>query len=1680
LAVLGRLLVGSGERLDLADLLSLDSYVAADFKYLIQSFIGANKPYILYGLDVISPQDAIGTENISIRIAESVVYYPGSQAGSFYYGLEEGNINAQPLIPELRKNATNFVYLTFSTFDTAKDSRAFWDPDQNGGAGGEFSQDVNTETALKVEVNVSVSTFPENTIPICKVVVGASVISSIQDCRDHFFRLGTGGVSPDPFSTYDFREDPSAPYARLEPPTTMTSALNPNPFQGGDKNIRTLKEWMDVVMTRIKELGGTAYWYQGSAVPGAGPNVSNVFLDALGSTVKSKGEWQHSGVTPGQATWTEDIHYYSLVDSRDLIVRANTITLASSDKVAWINLEREADFNGIAATVDWQNGINYLNGASGAFINLSKGDWVKKTADANLLFLRVEEFYALPALAGGTTTPALAQSVRLSGNYLGTTGTEVGQYTKGEYLLTDINITNRDDAAIAAAGGNFFWLAYRSDTTLGLALASSITLSLDITDADGITAKCTHVGHGLVDKDRITIVGGAYAGTYVIEYESADVFYISAAVTGDDLGRAAYYGLVTTAARSTAYGYALETANHGFKSGETIVIAGASPWNGQYVVNYRNPTQVQIPIGSALATTGPVAGEIVSLPRLNVRTEFGTVKVVAGESTNIGDMDSENLMSFIGMDSLAQTYPNYSIPNNYNALNGHHNYNSLSTDSLTTRVSRLTAMMADRVQDRGMQIVGRTNIRSVTSGANQEVSALADLTLKKPGSTDLTITMTSAISIPANSIAVIDIDRDGSGSIVPTVESWGSNYVISENKIILFYRFADTNIYTWDGSRIAPSGHLNLHHPDDSQNRNVYAFNPGQVKLNTGTGLLELAVDQAAEISRVTAKSEALTPQSSYFTMHSANNAESYYVWYNKAGGGIDPILTYPVQLAGYTGIMVALAGGESDITVAAATIAAINGAASVEVTASNYNPTTILLTNDSVGPAVNTADGLTATTYTIASVQAGFDPDIEIVIPGAASNNIVDVDAINTLGTLILADGQCAWVRINRFALKTFNIISLTDVPDTDGAGAIYITTMANVPIDQDVFVLWTRIDDNIAETNKAQHPDGNVYDETYDVISGIPSNSYEIQGPIVAGTEIQLPPDSRDTISGVQEYIVGSGQLEVFLRGQYLLVGRDWFEVGTTGALSKRITLAQDLVVTDFLTFRIDAKGAVYFASDGSGGGDLQDAYDAGRFIAINSGQPIVITGPASQKLISIQGDMEVTGLIDPLGITFIPTAANPLNTYTPSAKGLWVRSADNDMQYEGAAFRAASFKVGAGAVELTQTILTNLIALQNGTDFAVGTNSHVHDGRYYTEAELNAGQLNNLYYTEAELNAGQLDTRYYTETELNAGQLDTRYYTETELNAGQLDTRYFTETELQDFSVLTSGSRLIGDDATSYLNIAPATSQAEVTDVTITQNGAALDGAVGLYWLLNSANNTTQYYVWYNVTDGTPPSDPAPVGKTPIMVNVLLADSATTVATKTAAVLLAHPDFNAVSVGPTVTVTNAAPGATTDATAGTTASSINVVIQGTTISGSGSIRNTLLAIDASLGSFSKLYIQRTNNSGVTISAGDIVVASTTTANEILKADASALLTSEGILGVATGAIPHGSTGQVQIAGLININQSGAFTLGKSVYVSASVPGEGTSTAPSALNSVVFSIGVAVSTTQVLLQPNLRYVNE
>jgi hypothetical protein len=146
------------------------------------------------------------------------------------------------------------------------------------------------------------------------------------------------------------------------------------------------------------------------------------------------------------------------------------------------------------------------------------------------------------------------------------------------------------------------------------------------------------------------------------------------------------------------------------------------------------------------------------------------------------------------------------------------------------------------------------------------------------------------------------------------------------------------------------------------------------------------------------------------------------------------------------------------------------------------------------------------------------------------------------------------------------------------------------------------------------------------------------------------------------------------------------------------------------------------------------------------------------------------------------------------------------------------------------------------------------------------------------------------------------------------------------------------LVGESAPakngSDLTFAPT---AEVTNVTMTLGGAGLDGATGKYWTLWSANDAAQYYVWYNVTDGIPPVDPAPLGMTGVEVQVLLADTPAQVAVKTAAALDALAAFSVpVPAAATITVTNAGTGPSTDAADVDAGVSVSVTTQGDLASG------------------------------------------------------------------------------------------------------------------------------------------------
>ena len=67
-------------------------------------------------------------------------------------------------------------------------------------------------------------------------------------------------------------------------------------------------------------------------------------------------------------------------------------------------------------------------------------------------------------------------------------------------MPSDIVVSDRNSAAIANTGGNFHWLALRSDTIQNVSNITSTSLSISISEHDGSTAKVTSAGaHGLVD-----------------------------------------------------------------------------------------------------------------------------------------------------------------------------------------------------------------------------------------------------------------------------------------------------------------------------------------------------------------------------------------------------------------------------------------------------------------------------------------------------------------------------------------------------------------------------------------------------------------------------------------------------------------------------------------------------------------------------------------------------------------------------------------------------------------------------------------------------------------------------------------------------------------------------------------------------------------------------------------------------------------------------------------------------------------------------------------------------------------------------------------------------------------------------------------------------------------------------
>lgn len=267
----------SQARADLPFFKALESSVCGDFDLLAGRIMAGKTPLVVSGFKILTT-GAITADQLYLEVAEGVlIHYFASESGSIFSVPADranerlNNTNAR-IQGSFTPSATNYlgIDLTRVADTTTSDVVMFIDPTTEL----ETPEVVPLGRTLDYRIVISATDFAAlpGVCPVAKVVTNASnEIVSVTDARNLFWRLGSGGTSPDPLNKYTF------PEGRKENATGDV-------FAGGDKAVSNMKSWADAVMTRIWELGGGERW----TTPTADRNLR---LIHSGSPFVSTGEY---------------------------------------------------------------------------------------------------------------------------------------------------------------------------------------------------------------------------------------------------------------------------------------------------------------------------------------------------------------------------------------------------------------------------------------------------------------------------------------------------------------------------------------------------------------------------------------------------------------------------------------------------------------------------------------------------------------------------------------------------------------------------------------------------------------------------------------------------------------------------------------------------------------------------------------------------------------------------------------------------------------------------------------------------------------------------------------------------------------------------------------------------------------------------------------------------------------------------------------------------------------------------------------------------------------------------------------------------------------------------------------------------------------------------------------------
>ncbi len=515
----------SQARVDTPDVKAVESAVANDFDQLMQAFVtGTTQGYIMRGFEI-SMTGAIGGAASGLQMLVdpgAIMHILASQSGTNFLvptGTQPQQLNSATntiVDGAFAPSAINYVGVDYERFiDPSTSAQVYiWDPTTNS----ETTKTAPRAQILRYRLKISTTTWPSNVLPIATVTTDAgNNVIQVTDSRWRLTRLGQGGATPNPFYAYPWT---SQSEGRQENPSSSSSNAS-NPFHGGDKMLGTLKDWMDAIMSSIKEIKGTTYWYQ----LGSAGSISKLRED-LGNTITTgAGTISHSPTVAGQINWSDPIYIKVIGSNLSYTLAANpnssNIVLAD-DQVAYITLIRDAAVSpNLFFTYNSSNNTTVVNSVGSISWTgpLQAGDFIRAAGDSDAKYTQIK------------TVDSLTQ-VTLFGNYIPAGQTVAGQqvvYSFGTYSSSASPSTTRDiyiaQRGLVPSTQDTFWFLAREDNggIVPRVYVRFLGTELEQGDTDNIDDDVT--------RQLLTYIGSPSKATSKPNYSSAIVAGSVAQVT---------------------------------------------------------------------------------------------------------------------------------------------------------------------------------------------------------------------------------------------------------------------------------------------------------------------------------------------------------------------------------------------------------------------------------------------------------------------------------------------------------------------------------------------------------------------------------------------------------------------------------------------------------------------------------------------------------------------------------------------------------------------------------------------------------------------------------------------------------------------------------------------------------------------------------------------------------------------------------------------------------------------------------------------------------------------------------------------------------------------------------------------------------------------------------------------